>query len=80
MERNEGRGRVAVVTGGASGIGLATARVLISRGWGVVISDINIEASHEAAGLIGAVAAPFDVSDDVATKLAFAEIEEGWPD
>jgi NAD(P)-dependent dehydrogenase (short-subunit alcohol dehydrogenase family) len=75
MERNEGRGRVAVVTGGASGIGLATARVLIERGWRVVVSDINVDANHEAADSIGAQAAPFDVSDDAATREAFAGIE-----
>jgi NAD(P)-dependent dehydrogenase (short-subunit alcohol dehydrogenase family) len=76
MERNEGQGRVAVVTGGASGIGLATAGVLVGRGWRVVISDINVEASHEAAKSIGAEVAPFDVADDAATRKAFAGIEE----
>ena len=75
VERNEGRGRVAVVTGGASGIGLATARVLVERAWRVVISDINVKANHEAASSIGAEAAPFDVVDDAATREAFAGIE-----
>lgn len=76
MERDEGRGRVAVVTGGASGIGLATARILVNRNWRVVISDINAGASHEAAASIGADAAPFDVTDDVATRETFAAVEE----
>ena len=75
MERNEGRGRVAVVTGGASGIGLATARILVERAWRVVISDINVKGNHEAASSIGAEAAPFDVVDDAATREAFAGIE-----
>lgn len=76
IERNEGRGRVAVVTGGAGGIGLATARVLVDRGWRVVISDIDADASHEAARSIGADAAPFDVTDEAATRAAFAGVEQ----
>ena len=76
MQRDEGRGRVAIVTGGASGIGLATAKVLIDRGWRVVISDINVQANADAAKSIGAHSAPFDVTDDVATRSVFAHIEE----
>jgi NAD(P)-dependent dehydrogenase (short-subunit alcohol dehydrogenase family) len=75
MERNEGRDRVAVVTGGASGIGLATAQVLIDRGWRVVISDVNADGAQEAARSLGAHAAPFDVTDEDATRNAFADIE-----
>lgn len=75
MERNDGRGRIAVVTGGASGIGFATAGVLVERGWRVVISDINAQANEAAASKLGAEPAPFDVTDEVATEAAFVEIE-----
>ena len=76
MKNSQGRGRIAVVTGGASGIGLATARVLIERDWRVVISDINVEANRDAAKSIGAEAVAFDVADDAAAREAFADIEE----
>ena len=75
MERNEGRGRVVVVTGGASGIGLATAVVLHQRGWRVIISDINAEANRDAASSIGVEAVSLDVVDESATERAFADIE-----
>ncbi|GJD53236.1 4-formylbenzenesulfonate dehydrogenase TsaC1/TsaC2 [Methylobacterium crusticola] len=75
MERDEGRGRVAVVTGGASGIGLATAGVLAARGWRVVISDLDADACAAAAGPIKAEPVAFDVVDEAATQAALDAIE-----
>lgn len=57
-------GVVAVVTGGAAGIGRATAEQLVSRGGVVVIADINADAVAAAAAEVGAKAGrALDVSD-----------------
>lgn len=75
MERDEGRGRVVLVTGGASGIGLATAEVLAGRGWRVVIADRDAARGAAEAARIGAEAEPFDVVDEAATRAALDAIE-----
>jgi NAD(P)-dependent dehydrogenase (short-subunit alcohol dehydrogenase family) len=50
-------GKVAVITGGASGIGLATARRFVAEGARVVIGDVNADALAAAAKELGASAA-----------------------
>jgi len=46
---NDLQGKVAIVTGGARGIGLASARILASHGACVAIADIRIETAEESA-------------------------------
>jgi meso-butanediol dehydrogenase/(S,S)-butanediol dehydrogenase/diacetyl reductase len=50
--------RVAIVTGGAGGIGLATASRLGSEGARVIVADLDEEAGIEAAGKVRAAGAP----------------------
>jgi NAD(P)-dependent dehydrogenase (short-subunit alcohol dehydrogenase family) len=58
-------GKVALVTGGASGIGLATARRFAGEGAIVVLADIDRAAAERAAGAIeGATHEPLDVTSD----------------
>ena len=70
-------GSVAVVTGGASGLGLATARRLVKAGAKAVLVDLPSSAGEEAAAGLGgsAVFAPADVtdSDSVAAALDAAD-------
>jgi NAD(P)-dependent dehydrogenase (short-subunit alcohol dehydrogenase family) len=65
------RGKVAVVTGGASGIGLAMARRFAAEGMKLVLADIESGPLEEAAGKLAAegaevLAVPTDVSDTIA--------------
>lgn len=69
------RGRVAVVTGGASGIGAATARLLASRGALTVIADRAENAAKDLADELGGLAVTLDVTDAEATERA-AELVE----
>lgn len=64
-------GKIAVVTGGASGIGRGIASRLIAQGMNVVIADIEQKALDSTAAAIGATAIRTDVSSlDSVTALA----------
>ena len=69
--------RVALVTGGGSGIGKATATRLVAEGACVVIADLNLENAQAAAEELGgpdhAVALRADVSDEQAVIDMVAE-------
>ena len=55
-------GKTAVVTGGASGIGLACSRALAAEGATVVLADLNEEAAASAAQELGGYAVAADVA------------------
>jgi NAD(P)-dependent dehydrogenase (short-subunit alcohol dehydrogenase family) len=67
--------RVAVITGGARGLGLATGRILKARGWTVVATDRD-ETPELAAAEIDYVAV--DVADSTAVDAAAAEIRKRY--
>lgn len=72
--------RVAIVTGGASGIGLATAAVLLDQGWGVVALDRSAEALASAAAEMKAHGGRIafrqaDVTDEAGIGQIVAETE-----
>jgi meso-butanediol dehydrogenase/(S,S)-butanediol dehydrogenase/diacetyl reductase len=53
MDRKRFQDKVAVITGGASGIGAATARLMVDEGAFVVIADLNEELGQALAGRLG---------------------------
>jgi NAD(P)-dependent dehydrogenase (short-subunit alcohol dehydrogenase family) len=63
----------AVVTGGASGLGAATARRLASRGVRVALFDLNAEAGAALAREIGGVYCRVDVTSDADVDAGFAQ-------
>ncbi|SDX52476.1 NAD(P)-dependent dehydrogenase, short-chain alcohol dehydrogenase family [Amycolatopsis xylanica] len=64
-------GRVAVITGGGSGIGLASARRLASEGAKVVIADVSADAGKAAADEVGGLFVQVDVTDEEQVKALF---------
>ena len=66
------RGHAAIVTGGASGLGAATARMLAEAGAKVAIFDVNAKAAAEVATDIDGIAITRDVTESAATENAFA--------
>jgi NAD(P)-dependent dehydrogenase (short-subunit alcohol dehydrogenase family) len=70
------RGRVAVVTGAGSGIGLASARRLAEEGARVVAVDIDESSGRAAAGEVDGLFVRADVSAEDDVRAAFAEVYE----
>jgi 2-hydroxycyclohexanecarboxyl-CoA dehydrogenase len=63
-------GRIALVTGGASGIGAATARRLGAEGARVWVADIDLEGARSVAGEIDGSAVEMDVADEASVRAA----------
>ena len=73
-------GVAAIVTGGASGLGEATARDLAAHGAKVVVADLNEQKGKAIADEIGGVFVKFDVSDEEQVQAAVdAAVATGAP-
>jgi len=70
------QGIAAVVTGGASGLGEATARELARRGAKVAVFDRDVEKGEKVAAEIGGVFCEVDVTSDEKVAAAFAKARE----
>ena len=78
MNQIDLNGRVAIVTGGAQGIGRAVAERLAASGAKVAIWDLDGKLANEAAAAIGPAASglAIDVTDAKAVNAAAAELEQ----
>lgn len=68
-------GMAAIVTGGASGLGAATAQRLADKGAKVTLFDLDAERGEAHASAIGGRFAAVNVADDAAVSAAVAEAE-----
>jgi NAD(P)-dependent dehydrogenase (short-subunit alcohol dehydrogenase family) len=66
-------GVAAIVTGGGSGLGRATAEALAARGARVAVLDLNPAAAEDVAKAVGGLALVGDVADEVSAGAAIAK-------
>ena len=71
-------GKVAVVTGGGGGIGLASARRLHAEGATVVIADIDERSGAAAADEVAGLFVPVDVSDESSVNTLFDTVASSY--
>ena len=66
------QGQAALVTGGASGLGEATARELARLGAKVAVLDVNLGQAQQVAAEIGGIACECDITDTASVESALA--------
>ena len=71
-------GKVAVITGAASGIGLAAAKRMRAEGATIVVGDIDPSTGKAVADELGGLFVPVDVSDKVAVDTLFDTAAETY--
>ncbi|MDH4160648.1 MAG: SDR family NAD(P)-dependent oxidoreductase, partial [Actinomycetota bacterium] len=76
MDRLEGR--VAVITGAGSGIGLATARRFAEEGATVVVADLNEQTGRATADELGGRFVAVDVTSPEDNQRMYAEAFEAY--
>lgn len=72
--------KAAIVTGGGSGLGAATARRLAAEGAKVALLDVNLEQAEKVAAEIGGIAIACDVSSADAAEAAIAKAADAHGD
>jgi NAD(P)-dependent dehydrogenase (short-subunit alcohol dehydrogenase family) len=70
------QGRVALITGGASGLGLAAAQTLARQGMHVAVADLNAGAAEQAAASLGSGDAHLALGGDVAAEADVQRMTE----
>jgi 2-hydroxycyclohexanecarboxyl-CoA dehydrogenase len=69
-------GRIALVTGGASGIGAATCRRLAAEGARVAVTDVNLEGARDVASELDGAAFELNVTSTDSIGAALSAVEE----
>jgi 2-hydroxycyclohexanecarboxyl-CoA dehydrogenase len=69
-------GRIALVTGGASGIGAATCRRLAAEGARVAVTDMNLDGAHDVASELDGAAFELNVTSTDSIAAAVSAVEE----
>ena len=81
MEQTAAAGKVAIVTGGGSGIGRAAALALLGAGWRVAVAGRRAEALQETVAGAAAghgLAVPTDVTDPASVEALFTATVQAW--
>ena len=72
------KGQTAIITGGASGLGAATAQAFAKAGAKVALLDINVGAAEQVAAKLGGIAVKCDVTDEQSAIDALSEVQKKY--